>query len=167
MFEIGQAVVTKNSGVCKISGKEEKDFGAGSKCYYVLKPYFGADGDTTKVYIPEDRLDVNLRPVMEKNKVIDLIDSMPTIEKLWYSDPKIRKLRFEEIYKSGDLSKICQLVKSLYLQSQELKVARRTLSMLDREFLVKLQNDIYQEFAVALDLSPSEVERFISARIEN
>lgn len=167
MFEIGQVVVTKNSGVCKILGKEEKDFGAGIKCYYVLKPYFSADEDTTKVFIPEDRLDVNLRPVMEKEKVIGLIDSMPGIEKLWFSDPKIRRIKFEEIYKSGDLSKICQLVKSLYLQSQELRVAKKTLSMLDREFLMKLQNDIYQEFAVVLNLSPNEVENFISARIES
>ena len=60
MFEIGQLVVAKNSGVCIIINKENKNFGIGENTYYVLKPYFYNENETL-LYIPEDKLEMNLR----------------------------------------------------------------------------------------------------------
>ena len=56
---------------------------------------------------------------------------------------------------------IIQIFKSLYIQNEEFKENKKTLSMLDREIFVKLQKDIYLEFAIVLNVNPSEVEKII------
>lgn len=164
IMEIGDIVVTKNSGVCRIVAREEKNFGIGPKPYLILKPYFAKDTDQTKIYIPADN-DSLIRPLMKKEEILKVIDAMPSLEKIWYSDQKVRKMKFEEIYKSGDIYQICQMIKSLYLHNEELKLTKHTLSMLDREYLNKLRDGIYQEFAVALGISCQEVDEYIAERI--
>lgn len=163
-MDLGDIVVTKTSGVCRIVNKEEKDFGAGPIIYLILKPYFSLDEDTTRVYIPEKNNNL-IRPLMTKEKVLSLIDEMPKLERVWYSDQKLRKSKFEEIYRSGDVNLVCQAIKSLYLHNEELKQNKQTLSMLDRDYLNKLRESLYQEFAVVLDIPFLEVDNYIAERI--
>lgn len=163
MIEIGQVVVTKNSGVCEIISKEEMSFSVGKREYFILKPIFN-EQNQTKIYIPVDQENL-IRPIMKKEEVLNIIDEMPKMKKIWFSDQKIRKTEFEKIYRSGDIYKICQMVKSLYLHNEELKVAKHTLSMLDRDYLNKLREGIYQEFAIVLELPYEKVEAFIEKRI--
>ena len=165
MFKIGQIVVTRNSGVCDIVRIEAKTFRDEEKDYYILQPHFSDSDETTIIYIPVANGETSMREPLNEREVLDLIDSMPRIEKLWYSDPKIRRVEFEKIYRLGDIRENCRIVKSLYLQSQELKQTKRTLSMIDREFLIKMQKDIYEEFAVALGIAPDGVQDFIDKRL--
>lgn len=164
MFEIGQIVVTKNSGVCRIINKEKKDFGIGENIYLVLQPYFQT-ANSTLLYIPEDKASFNIRQLINKQQALSLIDDFPNINRVWYSDSKIRHQKFEEMYKSGDLKKLCQLMKSLYLQNQDLKESKKTLSLIDLEFLNKLQTSLYQELSIALSIDINEINDFIKSRI--
>lgn len=163
MIEIGQVVVTKNSGVCEVLGKEEMSFSVGKREYFILKPIFN-EKNQTKIYIPIDQNNL-IRPIMEKEEVLKIIDKMPKMERIWFNDQKIRKVEFEKIYRSGDIYMICQMVRSLYLHNEELKLAKHTLSMLDREYLNKLKEEIYQEFAIVLDIPYEKVEKYIEERI--
>lgn len=163
-MEIGNIVVTKNSGVCVIVDKQEMIFGGNKREYFILKPYFESEKNNTKIFVPCDNLSL-IRPVMEKEKVLEIISKMPSMEKIWDNDQKVRKAKYEEIYKSGDIYGICQIVKSLYLQNEQLKLAKHTLSMLDREYLNNLKKGIYQEFAIVLEVPYEEVETFISKQI--
>ena len=165
MFEIGQIVVTKNSGVCQIISEEEINFGVGSKKYLILKPFFVNDDKATKIFIPYENIESNLRNLISKEEVYTLIDSISKMEKNWITDPKLRRTKFEEVHKNGNLKDIIQIIKSLYIQNEELKENKKTLSMLDREIFVKLQKDIYQEFAIVLNVNPSEVEKIIITKI--
>lgn len=165
MIKIGEIVVTKNAGVCKIITEEEMNFGAGPKKYYILRPVFAKD-QTSKVYIPSDQENL-FRPLMNKEEILKVIDTMPKMEKIWYTDQKERKSKFEEIYRRGNIYEICQLVKSLYMHNEELKLAKHTLSMLDRDYLNKLKEGVYQEFALALNIPYDEVDNFIEKRINN
>ena len=165
MFEIGQIVVTRNSGVCQIISEEEINFGVGSKKYLILKPFFVNDDKATKIFIPYENIESNLRNLISKEEVYTLIDSISKMEKNWITDPKLRRTKFEEAHKNGNLKDIIQIIKSLYIQNEELKENKKTLSMLDREIFVKLQKDIYQEFAIVLNVNPSEVEKIIITKI--
>ncbi len=163
-MKIGNVVVTKNSGVCTIVDKQEMSFGGKNKEYFILKPYFENEKNQTKIFIPCDNLTL-IRPVLEKEKILEIINKMPKMTKIWDNDQKIRKAKFEEIYKSGDLYGICQIIKSLHLQNEELKLTKHTLSMLDREYYDSLKKGIYQEFAVSLGINYDEVETFIFNQI--
>lgn len=166
MFEIGHKVFSKNSGVCVIVSKELKNFGIGEQVYFVLEPFFNKKNDTSKLYVPEQKANEQLRGLLDKEKVLKLVDMMKSCERIWYSDPKIRKQKFQEIYTSGDLEKICQLIKSLHMQNEEMKQVKKTLSMIDREFLDKMEKDIHEEFSLALDIEVNMVPEFLASQIE-
>ena len=84
-----------------------------------------------------------------------------TAERVWESDPKVRRQKFEDMYKSKDLKTICQLIKSLYLQNEELKKIKKSLSMLDKDFLDKLQTDIIEEMSLVFEISLEESKELL------
>ena len=102
---------------------------------------------------------------MEKEEALKVINNIPQLENVWYSDQKERKMKFEEMYKTGDANKICQLIKSLIKHNEELKLTKHTLSMLDKEFLDKLKEGICQEFSIALNMPFESIERFIAEKV--
>lgn len=163
-MNIGDIVVTKNFEVCKIIDKVIKDFGIGPKTYLILEPYFAKQITQDKIFIPENNKNL-IRPIMEKEEALKVINNIPQLENVWYSDQKERRMKFEEMYKTGDANKICQLIKSLIKHNEQLKLTKHTLSMLDKEFLDKLKEGICQEFAIALNMPFESIERFIAEKV--
>ena len=98
-MNIGDIVVTKNFEVCKIIDKVIKDFGIGPKTYLILEPYFAKQTTQDKIFIPENNKNL-IRPIMEKEEALKVINNIPQLENVWYSDQKERKMKFEEMYKT-------------------------------------------------------------------
>ena len=154
MFKVGQNVYSQTSGVCIISSIEEKNFGVGEVKYFVLESIFKKQ--TSKTYIPVDKADVQLRKLITKKEAKDLLKYISKAERVWENDPKQRRQMFEEMYKSRDLKNVCQLIKSLYLQSEELKKQKKSLSMLDKDFFDKIQRDVIEELSLVMGVSIEE-----------
>ena len=154
MFKVGQNVYSQTSGVCVISSIEEKNFGVGEVKYFVLESIFKKQA--SKTYIPVDKADVQLRKLITKREAKDLLKYISKAEKVWENDPKQRRQMFEEMYKSRDLKNVCQLIKSLYLQNEELKKQKKSLSMLDKDFFDKIQRDVIEELSLVMGVSIEE-----------
>ena len=80
------------------------------------------------------------------------------MERIWINDAKARKLMFEQIYHSGDMRSLCQLVKLLYAEPEFFS---KPMSLTDKNFLNKIRTNIFDEFAVSLEIEPKEIEEFI------
>ena len=156
MFKVGQNVYSQTSGVCVISSIEEKNFGVGEVKYFVLESIFKKQA--SKTYIPVDKADVQLRKLITKREAKDLLKYISKAEKVWENDPKQRRQMFEEMYKSRDLKNVCQLIKSLYLQNEELKKQKKSLSMLDKDFFDKIQRDVIEELSLVMGVSIEETK---------
>ena len=65
---------------------------------------------------------------------------------------------FEEVYKSGDVKGLCQLVKLLYAEPD---FFAKPMSLTDKNFLLKIKTHVFDEFAVALELLPNEAEEYV------
>lgn len=166
MFKVGDKVTTKNYGVCIISAIEEKKFGDALKVYYALDNLYKASNKTTlKVFIPVDKAEEQMRHVLSKGDVLTLIDSFDAMQDIKITEFRARRNAFEELYRTGDIEKHCQLIKSLYLLDLEFKTKSKTLPYKDKEYFEKLKNTVYDEFANALDISPEEVEIFIGKKL--
>lgn len=168
MFNVHDKVVyLRGNGIYEITERKMEDFGLGEKLYFTLTPISRLKNSKLLIaYVPESNACQFLRPIMNKEEVLALIDSFDTLDLLWYSDAKIRKQKYDEIYKSGDMKKICQIVKSVYLQNEETMSGKKPISNSDREYLVKINNDIYDEFSIALDIPFEDVESFITQRLK-
>ena len=75
-----------------------------------------------------------------------------------FSKGKKRKQMFESIYQSGDIKGICQLVKLLYVEPT---FFAKPMSLTDKNFLNRIRTNLFDEFAVALQIKPTEVENFV------
>lgn len=163
MFKIGDKIVNRSGKVCEVVDIEEVDYGVGLKTYYVLSPCF-TNNDSLVLHTPVDQ-ENTLRKVMNKDEVENLILSIPEIEVIWITNPKIRKTKFKELYTSGDPKEILRLIKSFVKKKEEFKNDKKTLSFTDENFLTEIKTNLYYEISLALNLSFDEVDKLISDKL--
>lgn len=164
MFKINDVVIHKSAGACIICDIITQDFGTGNKEYYYIKPKFpNKMNRALEIYLPIEKEKDFLRVPISKADVLELIDAMPNMEKIWVNDAKARKNMFEEIYHSGDIKGLCKLVKLLYLSNDAFS---KPMSITDKGFLTRIKNNIFDEFAVALEIMPEEVEVYIKNALQ-
>ena len=164
MFQIGEVVIHKSAGACFVKDIITEDFGGGLQDYYYLRPKF--ENNTNKnleIYLPVDKEQDYIRKPLSKEKVELLIDSIPTMEKIWENDAKKRKQLFEEIYYSGNIKGLCQLVKLLYVEPDFFS---KPMSLTDKNFLLRIKSNIFDEFAVALNLLPKDIDEYIGKQLK-
>ena len=159
MFELNDNVIHKSAGACVIYDIITRNFGNGDQTYYYLKPKFPTKVNSTlEIYLPLDKETLFIRKPMTKSEVLSLISMFPSMEKIWITDAKKRKQMFESIYQSGDIRGICQLVKLLYVEPT---FFAKPMSLTDKNFLNRIRTNLFDEFAVALQIKPTEVEDFV------
>ena len=163
MFNKGETVIHISSGALIVNDIVSKDFGLGLMNYYYLTPKFpNKTNQSLEMYLPEDSAALYIRQPITKEQANNLVVAIPSMEKIWITDAKERKKKFEEIYYSGDVKGLCQLVKMLYVSED---FFAKPMSLTDKSFLSRIRSNIFEEFAVALDITPEEVEKYISIHL--
>ena len=163
MFKIGEKIVNRSGKVCEVIDIEEADYGVGLKTYYVLSPCF-TNNNSLVLHIPVEQ-ESTLRKVMNKDDVERLILSIPDIEVIWITNPKIRKTKFKELYTSGEPKETLRLIKSFVKRKDEFKNDKKTLSFTDENFLTEIKTNLYYEISLALNLSFDQVDELISNKL--
>ena len=163
MFKIGEKIVNRSGKVCEVVDIEEADYGVGLKTYYVLSPCF-TNNNSLVLHTPVEQ-ESTLRKVMNKDDVERLILSIPDIEVIWITNPKIRKTKFKELYTSGEPKEILRLIKSFVKKKDEFKNDKKTLSFTDENFLTEIKTNLYYEISLALNLSFEQVDELISNKL--
>ena len=163
MFKIGEKIVNRSGKVCEVVNIEEADYGVGLKTYYVLSPCF-TNNNSLILHTPVEQ-ESTLRKVMNKDDVEQLILSIPDIEVIWITNPKIRKTKFKELYTSGEPKEILRLIKSFVKKKDEFKNDKKTLSFTDENFLTEIKTNLYYEISLALNLSFEQVDELISNKL--
>lgn len=166
MYEIGNNVIYKNDGVCKITKIIFRTFKNREIEYYVLNPVHNSNAE---ILIPKNNPDLvgKMRKVLTKDEIIQIIEAMPDEEDIWISDENNRKERYREILTSGDRTELVKLIKTLYVHKQNQKQCGRRLHLTDERFLRDAEKMLYDEFAFVLEIEPDEVLGFISSKLNN
>ena len=163
-FTIGEYVVYGTAGICVLEGTEKRSFdGINENEYYRLSPVYSK---SSTYYIPASTVETKLRKLLSKDEIYAIIDNMPNIEPLWYSDKNERKSIFSSVLKSDDYEKIICMIKSLHFRQTEQLSAGRKLSASDETALKSAENMMYQEFGIVLGIKPDDVRDFIVNRID-
>ena len=159
MYKINDDVVHKSAGVCYIFDVVTQNFGNGDTTYYLLKPKFpSVVNKALEIFLPIEKQEQFIRRPLNKSEAMNLIRLIPSFERVWIADAKTRKLKFEEVYQSGDLKGICQLIKLLYAEPE---FFAKPMSLTDKNFLNKIRTILFDEFAVSLQIKQTEVEEFV------
>ena len=158
MFCANDVIQYGGSGVCVIQEIATMRFGRTRERYYVLKPLHQ---NTSVIYVPVDnaQLVAKMRPILTPDEVEALIAQIPAVEPVWIDDINERKLRFEELLRSGDCVELIRLIKSLLLQRERRQADGKALHVSDENCIREAQRLLYDEFAGALGKTPKELEQ--------
>lgn len=166
MYQVGNAVIYKSDGVCKITDIIVRTFKEREIEYYVLNPVHNQNAE---ILVPKNNTDLvgKMRKVLNKDEIIQIIEAMPAEEEIWISDETERKEKYREILTSGDRTQIVRLIKTLYIHKQNQKQCGRKLHLADEKILRDAEKMLYDEFAYVLEIAQEEVLGYITAKLDN
>ncbi len=165
MYQLGDKVIDKSGKIFEIVSLEDKDFGMGTETYFVLKPSFEYDFNPGyQAFIPVSRSEVLLRPVMNKEEALALIDSFTSLETYPEVSPRERKVYFTKVVSNGDRSDLLRVIKTLLEYREERLKLNKPFSDFDKRLLQSLMTLINNELSLALSIPVSEVAYFINSR---
>lgn len=164
-FAIGDFVVYKTDGVCRISDIRIENFsGDNERDYFVLSPV-GATGTVTYVPVDLDNLSRFMRCVLSRAEIDEAIDLSKTAECEWIENSKIRAAHFKDILAEGDTVRILWIIKVLSLLKCEIEKNRRKMYISDMRALEAAEKAITDEFSFVLDIPKTDVMEYILRRV--
>ena len=162
-----EVVVYGGNGVCKISEiKKISFFHEPPKPYYILEPMFSKQSSVLYVPLDNEVMVSRIRPVLNRDEAIELLDNIKNIAALWYEDRNERKEMFSKIIAGGNREDILGLIKAVVNHREKLSLEGKRLNMQDEKALNEAESRISAEFAVALDMNPDEVPEYLATKLE-
>lgn len=165
MFKKDDIIVYGTQGVCKISDRATMPVGKEMRSYFVLTPVYD---DRATIYVPVDNKSLlnNMKHLLSKEEINELIDSAAADSSRWISDDLKRKEYCINVIKSGDRKELMQLISMLYLHQKTLKQTKKHFHISDEKYLREAERLINDEFSYTLNIPREDVPEYISSRIE-
>ncbi|MCQ2753076.1 MAG: hypothetical protein MJ206_02340 [Bacilli bacterium] len=157
-FAIGDCVVHRHEGVCKVVKIENADFGDGKTKYYVLKPYFNTQCSTIR--IPVEKA-TQIRPHISKRNAQLLIKKIRRSKTVWINDNRKRKTYFENMIVSGDLTALASVAHTVYMKRNEFAKMKKSLPLTDQNLATFCERLLNEELAIALGIKLEDVPAYI------
>ena len=154
MFKVDDYIMYGRTGVCKVIDITNERFINGEeRKYYVLS---GIHNNNTIIKIPLDNTKIPMRKIISKGDVTSLINDMSNMEALWIDDEKKRSNKFKTMLKSGKCEDLIELISN--------KRYLKKLNKADKEIIKEAERLVSEEFAIILNISPKEVNSYISSK---
>ena len=168
MWKIGDNVVHNNGGVFIVDEIKVMNYGFGDVKYICLKPYYvDVANKSLTIFVPENKADELIRPIMTKEEALSAIEKIKKVEPIWFTEAKVRKEKFEELFSTHEIDNICIVVKSLYLKQKELQENNKALNLMDYDYLKKIKKGIEEELSIVLNKTFEEITELIKECIGN
>ena len=160
LYHSGDLVVYGVHGVCRMLELETKLVNRKKTEYYVLSPL---GNDQARFYVPTQNASAvsKLKPILDRNGVIELLSSLDFTKDVWIVDENRRKAYYKELMNSGDRGDLICMIRCLHLHRSEQFAQGRKFHLSDENFLRDAQKLIGSELSIALDIPIEEVRSFI------
>jgi Transcriptional regulators, similar to M. xanthus CarD len=163
MFKINDYVVYGLTGVCLIADiKIEKNFSNDEIECYILQPVYH---DKMIIKTPVDNPKVLMREIISKDEVLSIIASIPEKKTNWINNVRLRKEYFKTALRTGKSEELIKIIKTIYLEKVERSSIGKRLMQIDEDTMKIAEKQLYEEFAIALNISPDEVASYIIGHI--
>lgn len=158
---VNELVVYGSGGVFRITEICNKKIGSREEEYYVLKPVYERGGSTVYVPVANEKLAGKLRPLLSREEVDGLIDSLPQMQVPWIESQSDRRERYRQLLQRNDSTALIRAVRALRIHRREQEASGKRLYLADERFLKEAERLLYDEFAVALQMEPKQVLPYI------
>lgn len=162
MFNIGDAVIYANTGLCVIKDIRTEDFLGEKQLFYVLDPVY-SKGST--IFSPVENSKMVIRSVVSKKELSQVLSVEVDPEKSWIENSHERRNYYSNVLRNCVLSDTLAAVRSLSYRKNNKKTSGKKLHMADEKALVDLEKMLYGEIAYVLDISYDEVIQMFANKI--
>ena len=155
MFSVGDYVVHRNSGICKVKeiaplpmagGLEDTD-------YYFLTPI---NGNRSEIFSPVSDKNGNLRKVLTEAEAQELMKRIPELTEEMIENDKLRDARYKEAIRSCDCRELVKILKLLNARKQKRFAEGKKCTASEERYFKQAKNGILNKqrriFAVSLRL---------------
>ena len=166
MYQVNENVLYGSQGVCRIIEIAKKDFQGSQMEYYILKP---VENNASTIYVPvnNEALTGKMRRVLSPEEIERLIASAPQQPSVWIENDNDRKEAYKAVLSGGDRMALLKVIQALYLHQEELRKKGKRLHLADEHIFKAAEKILYEEFALALHITPEQVPPFIRSRIQS
>lgn len=155
MHNIGELIIYSGHGICRIDNICEKTFAGRKKTYYVLHPIENSQGLTINAPVDNEK---NILKLMDKEEAETIIASFHTDDGAdWIEKAQLRHQTFSKIINSGNRKEISRVANALIRKKIETEINGKKFYENDSRLLKQIENILFKELAIALDLTEEEV----------
>ena len=165
MYKIGDLVMYGATGVCRVEAVSEEKFSLEElQMYYVLQPLY----QNGRIYAPVENNKVYMRHIISEDDANELIDDMPSVEAEAVKCGSVQQLskHYQSVIDTHDCKNLVQLAKSIRLKEEAANRQNKHLGQIDKKFMKRARNLLFEEFAAALNIKKSEVAGYINRRVD-
>lgn len=160
-FPVGEIVLYRRYGVCRVAAIESRRFSETEKTYYQLEPVF--TNKPTKFFVPADADDICIliRSVLDKDSLAGLVDEAKATALEWIEDSKQRISVFGELLKTGSVADMVRLIRLLTYRKHHQRAIGRSFLDCDRRILLAAEKLVSDELVYVLGIERSSIADFL------
>lgn len=161
MFDIGDKIIYGENGVCTVEKVAPLSRSAtDNKLYYHLSPLVGSG-----TYFAPVESGAFMRALISREQAEALIASIPSIEPAICNDNRFNHVDafYKELFKQHSCEALVAIIKGMHSRMTD----RKTKSSRAESTMKRAKDILYGELSVVLGMEISEVEAYITAKIEN
>lgn len=168
MFQIGDVVAYGATGVCTIDDiclTSLSRGGTKKQEYYILRP-IATPTCLTYVSTANALLVGRMRPILSKDEIHAMLDSIRSNPLQWIDDAKLRAETFGEILAAGLTCDLLRLIGCLYLAKKACNSRGRRFSTADERLLSTAEKVVNDEFSYVLGIKPEQVTAYVADHLK-
>lgn len=161
-FGLNQKVIHKREGLAEIVSTSLMC----DKNYFLLK---AARGDGEMIYVPEDKCNEIIRPIMDEKEAAVVLKYMSGVAAEYTSNTKQRRDFYKRLLASGEVNDIAFLAMQLRIYEKmmpEQADKEMKLGQMDIDMLTKASDILMDEFALTYKKHREKIKDFIFNKIK-
>ncbi len=160
MFKINDYVVYKKE-VCII--KDIRTHNTTNTECYTLMPI---DDDSLTIDVPVDNQLGNIRPIISKKEVNEIINQIPDIPTIIDINDKMIEGEYKKLLVSGTHQDLIKIIKTTYLRNDIRLQNKKKPGEKDNAYFKKAEKLLYNEFAIAMNLSIDDTRQYVIDKVK-
>ena len=161
MFEVGDMIIYGNNGVCRVEtvGKVDSAILPKDREYYTLCPHYSKG---SKIFSPVDNQKVIMRPVINKEEAMQLIDTIKDVEELWIADEKRREQEYKDAVHKCDCRELVRIIKTIYARKQVRLAEGKKVTSSDERYFRIAEENLYGELAIPFEMTKEGFDKIFN-----
>lgn len=165
MWKIGDTVLYRSSGLCRIEDIKKENFSGECEEYYVLRPLHDKNSSVL-VPLSNEELCGKIMPLLTESEIDALIDTFPSLFVEWENNDKLRAQKFRAMLETGDRQEVCAVIKAVWERRAYLAVTGKKSRASDDAIAEKAERILFDEISHVLKIPRENIVSYIEERLK-